>query len=326
MNQGLFGFSNTLKRDINVQEFSVSGTYVVPQNTTRLTIFGIGGGGGGGSGRTSATGILATGGGGGAGGTYFWDTFTLEELELEPGMLLKVVIGAGGDGAVGVSATSTNGSSGFAGGQTFIFREENIASTYALIAINGGNGGGGGAAGSAAGGSGSSNYSWITKYGLRTNQNGGNASSAPTDSNYFITSTVPYSPVGASGGGVNASNTAFRGGHITNGQTNITRCANTKLPRISNVPRIATGSEPNTATKGENGEICFRLYGDVFTGSNYGFGYGGAGGGGGTTVNGAAGGNGFRGGGGGGGGGVRDGLTSGAGGRGGNGYVCIFAE
>ena len=92
------------------EEFTESGTFVVPAGVTEITVQAWGSGGAGG-GSTDAGWYLARGGAGGGGGAYASSTLTVE-----PGQELQVVVGAGGTGVSG--ANGNPGSPSFVGPNT----------------------------------------------------------------------------------------------------------------------------------------------------------------------------------------------------------------
>lgn len=322
MNQGMFGFSNnSYSEPITVSEFETSGSFRIPSGTKTLQFIGIGGGGGGGSGRTGAAATAAFGGGGGASGTWFIDSISTKELEMQSESELTILIGAGGAGGAAVSTTSTNGNNGSNGGATTISKSGNLSP---FILMEGGSGGSGGTATNGFGGAASSKYCFFYKN-RQAGQSGANSATTTAVSfsfNLGYVSNAAWCPSGAAGGGISTANVGYAGGNLS-WSTGSTRMS-LPLPSSGNFT-FATGSAVNSALIGENGINPFLRFKGPFTGSSLGWGYGGCGGGAGTTANGGSGGDGYRGGAGGGGGAARDGFTSGAGGRGASGYCCIIA-
>jgi len=113
------------------EEFTESGTFIVPETVTEITVQTWSGGGAGG-GSTNAGFFRARSGAGGGGGAYA-DSI----LAVEPGQELQVVVGTGG---VGVS-----GADGNVGGPSFVGPDSNPDNAFVLAA--GGSGGTGNIAG-----------------------------------------------------------------------------------------------------------------------------------------------------------------------------------
>ncbi len=91
------------------EEFTESGTFIVPETVTEITIQTWGGGGAGGGSTNTRRG--ARGGAGGGGGAYASSTLTIES-----GQELQVVVGVGGTGVSGNDGNA--GSSSFVGPDT----------------------------------------------------------------------------------------------------------------------------------------------------------------------------------------------------------------
>lgn len=321
MNQGLFGFSGSNYREpISVQEFDTSGQYTVPRDANWFQILVIGGGGGGGGGRRAATSTATYGGGGGGAGAYVLDIFSRDQLRLTNQSSFRVLIGSGGAAGAGATTDDTNGSAGSTAGNTSIFIDEN---PDPIIFALGGLGGNGGSLTGGLGGGGRSCSFWKRITAGPTGANSSISGTSHFDFSASYTSNAPFSPAGASGGGISTGNIGNAGGNIQWSSANVTRMSAPLSTSITNV--FASGSALNSSSQGENGISAFMRYGTVMHGGVYGFGYGGAGGGSGVTATAGAAGNGYRGGGGGGGGASRNGFNSGAGGRGGNGYMLVIA-
>jgi len=92
-----------------MEEFTESGTFIVPETVTGITIQMWGGGGAGGGSTNTRRG--ARGGSGGGGGAYASSTITVE-----PGQELQVVVGAGGTGFSGANGNA--GTPSFVGSDT----------------------------------------------------------------------------------------------------------------------------------------------------------------------------------------------------------------
>lgn len=160
--------------------FSNPGTYTttVPDGVTMMSAVCIGGGGGGAGGSNSST----LGSGGGGGGGLSWGVFSVN-----PGDILRIVVGAGGAGG----ATGGNGGSGGVSSLTLDTRS-GVSINEPILQAGGGNGGtrttlnsgGEGGTGNLA----TTNSSNFSVY-LRGGGNGGNGGSANSSS------------IGAGGGG-----------------------------------------------------------------------------------------------------------------------------
>jgi len=99
---------------VNLQAFTVSGTWTKPVTATFVMVEAWGAGGGGGSGSRVVLGNASMGGGGGGGGAYAYRVFAASELT----STVTVTIGAGGTGGTAISVDSTNGNNGVTGGNT----------------------------------------------------------------------------------------------------------------------------------------------------------------------------------------------------------------
>lgn len=161
------------------QVVSASGALAIPAHVRRVFVQAIGGGGGGAhsdqgvSTTSSSFGSvhLCTGGGGGGGAGEYFEGF----LDITPGTVLSITIGAGG--TTGAATTDAN-----EGGQTVIKQ-----GTVTLKALRGGGGAGrashmfGGVAGRNGGNAGSHGATWlagISGYGCPPG-NGGNGAPSP---------------------------------------------------------------------------------------------------------------------------------------------------
>jgi hypothetical protein len=118
---GFFGFPSTYDHNKlwDYKEFFVSGTYQIPIQHNFLTIMLVSGGNGGGSGRVSASNVNANGGCGGYGGSVVIKTFLIKDL-IKYGYILDIEIGSGGDGGQGQSSPDSDGNDGIKGGSSRI--------------------------------------------------------------------------------------------------------------------------------------------------------------------------------------------------------------
>lgn len=182
--------------EVDIQVFTSDGTWTKPAGAKSVHVQLIGAGGGGGSGRKGAVGTARAGGRGGGGGGWGEITFPASII----GSTVSVSVGVGGTGGSSVTVNTTNGNAGTSGGRT---------SFGGLFGVAGGSGGGGGQSGSTGGGgAGANGFPAIAQYFSGTaganevTAGGAGASSLGS----FLAPTG-----GASGGGINTSNTAFAG-------------------------------------------------------------------------------------------------------------------
>lgn len=318
MNQGFFGFPGNLRdtTNIKVQEFDISGSFVIPSFAKNIYVLLIGAGGSGGSGARHPSGSTNTGGSGGCGGTMILDIFPVNFFG-PPGTTLNVIIGAGGASVAGATANGTNGTAGNIGGQSGILIN---GKPNPILRVRGGNGGTAGTSGLQTAPSGLT--SW--RFGLITGTGGvggtGNSVNFPQGPGATVLPSGSsglwnwQSNGGCGGGGLNSSNTACTGGAITAGGAFTAQYS----PRYTSGNNVRQPGQPNTGTPGDSS------FGYTIAGQ-YSPGLGGVGGGGGASSNGGPGRDGFRGGGGGGGGGALDGFNGGASGAGGDGYCVLIA-
>jgi hypothetical protein len=186
--------------NVGQEEFTASGSFVVPAGITSISAAVVGGGGGGGGSDDSDE----TGGGGGGGGLAY------ATFEVTPDETLTVTIGSGGNGG-------GTGGNGAAGGASSISR----AGTP-LVAANGGSGGqhrGGGGAGGAvttgtggtggAGGAGSNRSSTNAGGGGGAGGYSGNGGAGGSAAS---TGSATAGSGGGGGGGGGGTNNATRGG------------------------------------------------------------------------------------------------------------------
>lgn len=273
--------------NVDVKLYTANDTWTNPSPSTAKRVFVklIGGGGGGGSGRKGAAGTNRYGGSGGAPGCSVETWFLTTDLS----STVSVTVAAGGTGGAAVTADSTNGNNGTAGGST----------TFSTVTAVGGFAGVGGTAASAnqPGGKNNCCLFGLTSTGSLAAGSGSNSTGNSVSAN--ITS-LPTG--GGGGGGLNTSNTTASGG--TGGG----------LGDSTYLQLVAGGTSGTAGNAGGNGN------------SARGVGTGGGGGGSSASANAGAGGNGGGyGSGGGGGGAATDAVgNSGNGGDGAPGYALII--
>lgn len=274
--------------NVDVKLYTANDTWTNPSPSTakRMFVRLVGGGAGGGSGRKGAAGTVRCGGGGGGTGSVveFW------MLTTELGATASVTIGAGGTGASAVTANSTNGNTGTAGGDT----------TFASTTAKGGLAGSGGTATSGAGGS--ANGAHVIGLASVAPQGGASASTSGGIGSATGVQTYWVPTGGGAGGGITSANSASAGGDSG------------AIGQWNTVGATAVGTGGAAGVAGGNGS------------AGRGSGTGGGGGGGSTSGNAGTGGNGGGyGAGGGGGGAATDSVgNSGAGGNGSQGYALII--
>ncbi len=305
MNQGFYSFPKPSDPNlIDIKEFDVSDSYIIPTGTKLVQIHAVGAGGGGGSGRRTTAGVNGSGGGGGGSGSLVIHTFLREQIY---GSILNIVIGAGGDGGVARTVDNQNGAAGSIGGATTVAP---FGFPGVLLFCSGGAGGAAGSSTGGVGGTGRAPLSYVLGAVTATSITG--SGGLATTGGNVLQFSVPAKG-GAGGGGVTTTPAAGSGGNIVIGTINSIGAL--RYSKAIGSTTIISGNRGDSAQEDNS------AYEDI---APYYGGMGGAGGGGGLTVNATNGGNGYRGGGGGGGGGSAAGRNSGAGGRGGNGYVAIF--
>lgn len=256
----------------------------IPAGAKGALITGVGGGGGGGSGRKGASATVRCGGGGGASGGIYNMFYPLEGSDAA---IMYINVGLGGSGGAAVTANSTNGNAGTAGGETDV-RLDGVNLTDRIFRAGGGAGGGGGTASSGTGGTATTVTQIACSAGASASGTGGNGS-APT-------ATLNGTPgPGGSGGGITSANAVGTGGSGAAGAQS-----------LQNGGAANGGAAAAIAKNRDSGG-------------------GGGGGNANNTANATTGGAGVRGGGGGGGGAATDSAgNSGAGGAGGDGYLKII--
>jgi hypothetical protein len=101
----------------NVVAFTSSGTFVVPENISRMYMQVVGGGGGGGSGskQVRVIGDLARGGGGGGGVSPVFALIQTIPLET-----LGITVGGGGVGGATTTVNGSTGNNGAGGGESSV--------------------------------------------------------------------------------------------------------------------------------------------------------------------------------------------------------------
>lgn len=341
MNQGIYGFPNTLATSgiISITDFDASGTYTIPSDAVEIEILLVGGGGGGGSGgRSSGTSTANRGGGGGgSGGGLVYQKIQVKDLAGRNNLI--ITIGAGGFGGLSRSTsltinTSEPGAGGFAGANSIV-----TISNYPGFLLQAGAGGGGGAGlTAAAAGSGSAPARNFLIAAAPSAMEPGGFGSSTVEVQTGLTYSSFRSSGGAGGGSVTGTpgNTPLPGGSIKISRINTSTDPLSFNLLFSGITlsgfTALYGGQINGGSFGGKGDDGFSMHRSS-AGSYLFGGFGGAGGGGATATGGGNGGDGYRGGGGGGGGGVYSStvlgagqLPSGAGGNGGNGFCRIIAR
>jgi hypothetical protein len=273
---------------LQLDVFTASGSYNVPDWARQLRIVCIGGGAGGGSAAAGSNASARLGGQGGGSGGVSDELFDVDELDAT----LTITIGAAGTGGTGVTGNS-NGNAGTTGGETKV-----ASGGTDILYAGGGTAGVGGTNAQVAG---------IATGGLGNKPGNAGQPSVLTSVTPANTSQGDCPGAGGPGGALQASGTANAGGDGSFGYF------------IGGIGRRAERGTGGASAGGAGGagqnKNCDR-----------GFGSGGGAGGANASGNGGAGGaGGAPGGGGGGGGASRDTATSGAGGNGARGEVQIIA-
>jgi hypothetical protein len=281
---------------IQVEQFTTSGTWTKPAFAKKVSVLLVGGGCGGGSGRRGVTTSARAGGSGGQ--SHGMHTMIFDAAQL--GSTVSYTIGAGGAGGASVTVDSTNGNAGAAGGAT-------LFGNYVRFGLATSGGGGGSTS------NGSSTFSSGVSGPLFAYFGFGGGSRGETG-----TTPTPTSP-------------STNNWQITGGCGGAGQAANVTTTVAGGAGGSTDGSffyQSSTAggaggTDGGNGSN-----GNTFTYSPIGITLG-TGGGSGSYKTGQAtgnGGNGVYGAGGGGGAASDNGFASGAGGNGGNGFIVIITE
>lgn len=273
--------------NVDVKLYTSNDTWTNPSPSTAKRVFVklVGGGAGGGSGRKGAAGTNRYGGSGGAPGATVETWFLTTDLA----STISVTVAAGGTGGAAVTADSTNGNNGTAGGST----------TFSTVTAVGGLAGVGGTAASANQPGGKSGS---CLFGLTSAASLGSGSGSNSTGSSVTASVASFPTGGGGGGGLNTSNTTASGG--TGGG----------LGEGTYMQLVAGGTAGTAGNAGGNGN------------SARGVGTGGGGGGSSASANAGDGGNGGGyGSGGGGGGAATDSVgNSGRGGDGAGGYALII--
>ena len=308
---------------IKYEEFTSSGSFVIPSNASSsailvLDVVGAGAGGGGGNSRGAGTAaVTRCSGAGGARGTFF---YLVSQFGTANGTV-TVTIGAGGAGGTGTSLTAGTGGAGDAGGLTpfgtasFFGAQAELSITtpgvfnsfvpgvwFRDVTPNVPSGSATGTANFGTIGVGNVYYA-LGGFGSSGNQDTFRSGSDNSDG----------AAAGATGGGITSANVASEGG--VGGKADLG--ARQQIPTV-------TGGTPQYTFGGGSGSAGTAEGGAGGSGTS-GTGDGGGGGGASTTGNGGAGGAGSTpGGGGGSGGACRTGSTGGVGGAGGSGRVRVW--
>jgi len=191
--------------------FTSSQSWAVPPGVYRIKILAIGGGGGGGGGYSSAY----IGGAGSSGSAGY------SECSVNPGMVLKIQVGAGGSGGIGGSSPTAGGNGGSSA----------VSDPNGVSMVSAPGGGGGSAATSSANGANAGvpnpAYNLLSAYVIGVFSIAGNAGSGqggayapalPLGSVASTTgiTTLQYYNVGTSGGGggVNSNGNPGNAGEV----------------------------------------------------------------------------------------------------------------
>jgi hypothetical protein len=207
--------SASIGATVQTDEFTESGTFIVPETVTEITIQTWGGGGAGGGSTNTRRG--ARGGAGGGGGAYASSTLTVE-----PGQELQVVIGTGG--------TEATGDDGNPGNPSFVGPD--IDPDNAFVRAAAGSGGTGNTAGgSPPGGAGGTTEASIgdiklagtdgengnTGIGIQSGAGGDGANEGGSGGAAVISGTSNGNPGNVPGGGGGGARTQENGGNRAGG-------------------------------------------------------------------------------------------------------------
>ncbi|MGI4850228.1 MAG: hypothetical protein ACRYGK_19135 [Janthinobacterium lividum] len=173
-------------RLLNVQRFTSSGSFTVPDFIYKIFMSATAGGGGGGGGGGSNAGIPTSGAG--AGGGAAGQSIQRQEFAVTPGQVIPITIGAAGTGGTGAYG-SNPGAAGSLGGSTVI---------GSLITLTGGGNGAGGANNGGGG---------VGGQGFPNGSDGGDSTSNQPTGNGGMGSSSPFGGgggAGRAGGGTGA--------------------------------------------------------------------------------------------------------------------------
>lgn len=280
-----------------VQLYSVAGTYayVKPPNAKLVVITGCGGAGGGGSGRRGAT-STARGGGGGGGGASIQQSYYLASLFNNNDV---IVVGAGGAGGAAIAVNDTNGNNGVDGTNTSVTGTGGVGVVYNAIA------GAKGLGGTTAGGTGGA-AGFVLPDNMSHGDGGAGGAAGAAVAGGSTTVSAGFACNGAGGGG---------GGGITSGNAATAAAAGGSSVSTFVAAGAAGATTPSVGSPGTS------VANSLWAGAG-----GGGGGANATATTGArtGGAGGTPGGGGGGGGAALNTANSGAGGKGGDGFVIIL--
>ncbi len=295
--------SSTGGTALNLQTFTVSGTWTKPTGSPQITqAICIGGGGGGGSGAVEPSGTEASGGGGGGGASVASALFTTAQLPTT----VAVTVSPGGTGGAAKTATSVGANGGQGSSSTF---------GALLIAYGGGPGQGGATAANTAGGGGGG---LAGPGGL----NAGGAVGGGAGGSGAAGNSPSSSDAGAGGAGANSGGTNYAGVPAAFGGSGGGSGGAVSSTAVAGVG--AAGGANNALGASAGGAVGAAGSPGAVVAGLLAAGTGGGGGGASTTAGGGVGGAGALGGGGGGGGAALNGVgSSGAGGNGGAGECVV---
>jgi hypothetical protein len=288
-----------------------SGSYsctAFPAGNHMCTLYVIGGGAGGGSGAACSTTSTCYGGGGGAGSATA--RITIPCSMLGGGTTVTVAVGAGGAGGAAQSASSSSGSAGTAGGCSSVVGASGYMRVSPCGSGGAANSGSGGSTSSGAGGTAMSISSTAICTGAAGGSGAGGAASC------YVVNAGPQG--GAGGGGLVSSTTAAGGAQTSTNTTSVFLFGPSSQAYSSVAGGTAGGGSGSTPAPQTTAQVTNGYFLSALGGSGGGSNCTGAGGAGGVGMS--------PGGGGGGGGAACNGYASGAGGKGGDGFVRIVIQ